>query len=97
MVENELGMRFSDGSPKPVLKEMKRLSEIDIDLPEADTDAVCLLTADQDGWGVSYMTYVLSKQAWLNIEFADANKEIPESDVYMMPSIKGSRVLSKEN
>ena len=97
MVENELGMRFSDGSPKPVLKEMKRLSEIDIDLPEADTDAVCLLTADQDGWGVSYMTYVLSKQAGLNIEFADANKEIPESDVYMMPSIKGSRVLSKEN
>ncbi len=94
--ENELGMISSDRTPKPVLKEMKRLSKLDISLPKANIDAVCLLTEGQDNWGVAYMSYILSKQAGLNICFADAYEEIPDSDVYMMPSIKGANIMPKE-
>lgn len=94
--ENELGMTYTDGTPKPVLKEMQRLSKLDINLPKANCDAICLLTEGQDNWGIAYMTYVLSKQAGLNISFADAKDEIPENDVYMLPSIKGANIMPKE-
>ncbi len=98
MVENELGMRYADGSPKPVLTEMKRLSQLKFDfaLPPAHVDAVCLLTRGQDNWGVAYMTYVLAKQAGLNISFADAADGIPPADAYLLPSINGVEFLSKE-
>lgn len=95
--ENELGMTFSDKTPKPVLKEMKHLSKLHIKLPKATCDAVCLLTEGQDNWGVAYMSYVLSKQAGMNISFADARVEIPESDIYMLPSIKGADIMPKEH
>ncbi len=99
MCENELGMITSDREPKPVLKEMKRLSKVvkglDFTLPKANTDAVCLLTTSQDNWGVAYTTYILSKQAKLNIAFADAEAEIPESDIYMLPSITGDKPMQK--
>ncbi len=101
MCENELGMITSDGEPKPVLTEMRRLSKIfksfDFTLPPANTDAVCLVTRGQDIWGVAYMTYVLSKQAKMNIEFADSQYEIPDAPVYMLPSVKGSECMPKES
>ncbi len=100
MCENELGMMDNDRKPKPVLKKMKELSEIfasfDFTLPEADVDAVCLLTKNQDERGVGYMTYALAKQAGLNISFADACQTIPESKVYMLPSIKTAEFMPKE-
>ncbi len=99
MVENELGMAQEDHTPKPVLKEMKRLSELglDLELPEADIDAVCLLTANQDSIGIAYVTYILAKQAGLNIAFADAAAGIPEAKAYIMPSVTGNEILPKEN
>ncbi len=98
MVETELGMLYANKTLKPVLKEMKRLSELnfDFDLPKANEDAVCLLTQGQDTWGTAYMSYVLAKQAGLNISFANASKEIPDAKVYMLPSIKGNDILPKE-
>ncbi len=101
MCENELGMITSDGTPKPVLKEMQRLSKVfkgfDFTLPKASTDAVCLVSRGQDINSVAYMTYILAKQAKLNIEFADSQYEIPEAKVYMLPSINGSEIMPKEN
>ncbi len=96
MVETELGMIYQNREPKPVLREMKRLSELDFDIPPAKIDAVCLLTEGQDTWGVAFMGYVLAKQSGLNISFADASKEIPDASVYMLPSIKENDILPKE-
>lgn len=100
MCENELGMTDKDRNPKPVLKEMQRLSSViksfDFKLPKASTDAVCLLTREQDTWGVAYMTYVLAKQASLHLQFADAEKSIPDASVYMLPSVKGATMMPKE-
>ena len=41
------------------------------------------------------MSYILAKQAGTNIRFAAYDSEIPESDIYLMPSVSGSCALSK--
>ena len=101
MCEIELGMIYADRTPKPVLKETKKIAEViegfDFKLPEPKKDAVCILTYRQDHLGASYMTYALAKQAGLNIEFSFANMEIPKSDIYMVPSIVAHQVMDREN
>lgn len=101
MCEVELGMFDRHGNAKPVLEEVKNFSEwikkADIDLPAAKDDAVCLATLGQDQWGVIYSSYVLAKQAGVNIRFADAKKPIPEAKVYLMPSVNGDNVMPAQN
>ena len=98
-VELELGMLRDDLTPKPVLLEMSSFSRILKNLPEispAQADAVCLLTREEDAWGIGYMTYILARQAHLNLSFSYVDGPIPEADLYLMPSIRGVRALSKE-
>lgn len=94
--ETELGMITSKREPKPVLKEFKKFSDfihnVDFTLPSANEDAVCVLTRGQDQWGVAYMSYILAKQAGMNLRFAFIDDEIPKANVYMMPSIKGGNM-----
>lgn len=101
MCEVELGMFDRFGNAKPVLEEVKKFSEwvggIDFELPNAGDDAVCLATAGQEQWGVVYSSYVLAKQAGFNVRFADAKKPLPESDIYLMPSINGDFVMPAQN
>lgn len=101
MVETELGMIDGDGNPKPVLTEMKKfsefLSEFKEELPPARTDAVCIVSQTQDQWGVGYMTYLLSRKAGINCSFAYSEDILPESDLYLLPSVNGIRVMPKEN
>lgn len=100
MCEVELGMITTDFQPKPVLKEMKKFAEflkgLDFTLPPAKEDAVCITSQKQDQWGISYMSYILGRQANLNLSFAYVDCGIPEADVYLLPSIHESRVMSGE-
>lgn len=93
MFERELGMLTADREPKPVLRTMKKFAEelkaLNLDLPQMQTDAVCVLSRGQDHWGIAYMTYLLAKQAGLTLEFAYCGQEeLPESPVYFLPSAK---------
>lgn len=97
MCEVELGMFDKSGTAKPVLDEVKRFSEwisnIDFSLPEAVNDAICLTTEGQDQWGVAFSSFVFAKQAGVNVCFADATKNIPDSKLYLirrrlLPKIK---------
>lgn len=101
MVELELGMRREDGTPKPVLTETGKIAKIiksfGAALPTAKEDAVCILTHDQSQWGVAYMTYGLAKEAGMNIGYAWCDDVLPESQVYLMPSIKGCYVMPRNN
>ena len=89
--EVELGMLDKNGEAKPVLKEMKKFSEflkkMEKPLPKATEDAVCILTANQDQWGIAYMSYALAKQVGANLRFAYSDFGIPEAKVYMLPSV----------
>lgn len=100
MVERELGMVDEDRNPKPVLKEMKNLSEkfdsFDFNLPEAAIDGVCILPYGQrNHWSVGYMTYTLAKKAGLNLSYACGDNELPKSDLYLLPSVRGYRIMPK--
>ena len=100
MVERELGMLTTEHEAKPVLKEMKKFSavlkEFDFELPKAKSDAVCLMTYDQRQWGIGYITYILARQMNLNISFAYAEDELPDSKLYLLPSINGITVMPKK-
>lgn len=98
MVELELGLLKADRSPKGVAKEIAKFSELlkslDFELPEASTDAVCILTRGQREWGVCYTSHILARQAGYNLKYCYANDGIPASDVYLMPSVKGNLVMN---
>ena len=97
MCEVELGMMDKNRNAKPVLCEMKKFSELvksfDFELPMAKEDGVCLLSDGQDAWGMAYMSNLLAKMAKVNIGYAYASKEIPYSDVYLLPSVSSVRML----
>lgn len=100
MCEVELGMINADRQPKPILQEMGKFAEflkgLDFELPKTKEDAVCILTQAQDQWGVAYMTYALSKQADMSLKCVYCNQPLPESDVYMLPSINAHWVMPGE-
>lgn len=97
MLERELGMLYLDMTPKPYLTELKKFGEwldtLDFEIEQPKKDALVVLTKDQDHWGMAYMSYLLGKQAGVTLDFLAPNKDIPESDVYIMPSITGCHVL----
>lgn len=97
--ELELGMLRDDHSPKPVILEMKKFSDFlknkRFELPAAEYDCVCILTHDQSQWGVGYMTYVLLRNAGLNLKFAFCDGDIPMSKLYLMPSVNGKVIMEK--
>lgn len=90
-IERELGVFYADHSPKPILKAMKRLQEyadaFPVELTPPVKDAVCILTREQDAWAATYGSFLLAKQAGLELRFCYAEDEIPQSDVYIMPSL----------
>ena len=99
-IERELGLINNENKPKPVLNEIKRFSDFleksKINLPNSQENGVCLLTNDQDHWGVAYMTYTLAKSVGLNLKFSyDYGKELPPSKLYLMPSVNGTSSLRK--
>lgn len=97
MCEVELGLIDKNRKPKPMLLELKEFSkwikECDFTLPGATEDGVCIVTEGQDQWGVAYMSYMLAKEAKVNLKFAYAKDSIPESDFYMLPSVNSSSMM----
>ena len=96
-IERELGVFYADHSPKPVLEAMKKLQEyadaFPTDLTAPVKDAVCILTREQDTWAAAYGSFLLAKQAGLELRFCYAEDEIPQSDVYLVPSAIGDNCL----
>lgn len=97
-VERELGMFHLDMSPKPIVSAMKqfhRFTEENGKLPPNLTDAVCILTRGQDTWAAAYGSFILAKKAHMDLRFADAEHALPDANVYMLPSIKGTSALPR--
>jgi len=99
-VERELGIFTFGGAKKPVVTEFSAFRKF-VDsfpyekLPERLKDAVCVLTSGQEQWPVAYGTFVLAKEAGLDVEFTWYNEEIPESDVYLMPCVSSNHAITK--
>lgn len=90
--ERELGLFDADAKPKPVLQEMSRFAKTIENfpvkkLPPRRIDAVCILSIDQDAWGVAYASFMLAKQAGFDLEFQYHDQAIKDSDFYLLPSV----------
>jgi len=101
MLEREQGLLDVAGQPKQVLLAYQSFSKwletFGKELPAAKKDAVCILSRDQDHWGVAYMSYALAKQAHINLQFNYSEmRNLPEAEVYMLPSLTGMNVMCKE-
>jgi len=99
-VELELGLLRVDGTAKPVLTEMKQFADflrtLPFDrLPRRAIEGVCLLTHNQDDWAAAYGSFVLAKQAHLEIEFRHIQQPLPESGLYLLPSLKGPNCVPR--
>jgi len=97
-VERELGLFRLDMSPKPIVGAMGRFKSFAKPagpLPENIADAVCILTKGQDTWAVAYGAFILAKKAHMDIRFADAEYALPDADVYMLPSVKGTASIPR--
>ena len=98
-VERELGFFRCDKSAKPVLCAMSDFSgflenfEHGV-LPERITDAVVVLTKEQDTWTNAYGTFLLAKQAGLDVTFTWCEQKLPKSNVYIMPGVCGTAPIT---
>ncbi len=98
MIERDLGMLEVDNTPKPVAREMKKFGEV-LDklpfeeMPQRTTDAVIMLTDGVDKWGVGSIAYVLGNQAGIDCKFTVSNDPVPDSKLYIVPSLAGWSVM----
>jgi len=99
-VENELGLFNADGTPKPIVKEMQRFKKFYSsfsyqDLPPVNPDVVCILTRSQDNWAVAQSTFILAKQANLNIEYQYCTQALKDAKTYLLPSVNSFNFMPK--
>ncbi|AMJ67494.1 glycoside hydrolase family 2 TIM barrel-domain containing protein [Hymenobacter sp. PAMC 26628] len=100
-VEAELGLIREDRTPKPVLGELKTFSHFVQNLPfgtlpPRKTEAVCILTENQDTWAVAYTSFVLAKQAGVDFQFQKAGQELKDAPLYLLPSLKSIDPFRKD-
>ncbi|MBN2390790.1 MAG: cellulase family glycosylhydrolase [Anaerolineae bacterium] len=98
-MERELGLLRSDGTPKPVIKELGKFRAL-VDglpqpLPPRVKEAVCILSDAQDQWGVAYSTFILAKQAGFDLEFQYETQPLKDAGLYLLPCISGHRVIHR--
>lgn len=97
-VERNLGLVYSDGSPKPVLyrlKEVKERLRETGELPPPDVHAAVILSNGQDDWQTAYGAFVLAAQAGYTVAFSREEQELPESEYYILPCIAGTNGIPK--
>jgi len=99
-VERELGIIRDDKTTKPVAEEFLKFSKFLKSLPfsrlpKCKHRAVCILTMDQDNWGVAYAAFIMAKQAGFDIEFQYSEQPLKDAELYLMPSVTGAHVMSR--
>jgi len=99
-MECELGLLRNDYTPKAFFEEFGKfrrfLESFPVNpLPRRITDAVCVLSDNQDQWATAYSSFVLAKQAGIDIEFQYQNQPLKEAPIYLVPSISGTSPYRK--
>lgn len=95
------GLYREDRSLKPVGEVMKEFNKFIADfkydkLPSRIVDAICILTRGQKTWKTAGSTFVLAKQAGIDIDFAYANDPLPEAKAYFMPCLASQETVSAQ-
>ena len=89
-LECNLGLCYSDGQPKPVLKEMKRVRE-KIETIGAVSPCTChavvIMSDNTQDWTSAYGAFCLATQAGFTVEFAGDDQPLKDSDYYIIPDL----------
>jgi hypothetical protein len=99
-VEQQLGLHRSDRTPKPlvgVIRDFSRLlASMPFDaLPPRMTEAVCMLSNDQDQWAVAQNSFVLAKLAGADLTYQWAGDAIRDAAVYLLPCLSGVKPVPR--
>lgn len=100
-IGSEYGFFDKDLNEKPIIEENRRFKAIlaklkDGALPEAKTDGVILIPREETpDIHLLRVTYALSKQANLDMKFSYLLDPIPDSPLYIIPSVKGHKSIPK--
>ncbi len=99
-VERELGLIAADRTTKPALHELTKFRNLldslpEERLPEFQTDAVCILTHDQDSWANAYTSFILAKQVGFDIEFQYVDQPLKPASLYLLPGLEGNAHASR--
>lgn len=99
MCELELGLLDVNRRPKPILRELNKINTIlsgfDFEMSKATEDAVLIISGTQDCWKKAFFAYGIAKQAGINVRFTTGEKELPETDLYILPSISGHYIMNR--
>ncbi len=94
-LERELGLFRNDREAKPVVQVMrefhKKIDNLPFEkLPKFKTDAICLLTRNQDQWSAGFSSFILAKMAKFNIKFQFIDQPLEDAPLYILPSTSGA-------
>lgn len=100
MMERDLGMLDEERKPRIIGNEIRKAGEVIAslpfdELPERETDAVVLLTDDQNHWDNASAAFVLAKQAGFDVKFSQCDGDIPDAKIYILPCIAGWSVINR--
>jgi len=104
MMERSLGLLDTDRKPKPVGVEIGKAAEVIRNLPfktlpPRQIDAVCVLT-ENDQWNNASVSFVLGKQAGLDVRYCPGNVrniELPAAPMYIVPGVFKWAIMYKHN
>lgn len=100
-IGSEYGFFDKDGNAKPVAeinKQFKQLLDsIDGELPKHSTNGTIIIPRDDGTLDLNSVraSYILAKQANLDMNFSYAIDSIPDSPLYIFPSISGRKSITK--
>ncbi len=98
-IERYLGLFRRDMTAKPIMRSVgafyNTIAEVG-ELPGRIVDAVCIITHMQDPWKTAYGTFLITKKAGLDVEYTYIDNELPEANAYLLPGLKGSTAIYKQ-
>lgn len=90
-VEQTLGLAYSDGTPKKIMKKMGEMAEAARALPRLSakiSDATVILTDPENAWKHTYGAFCLASQAGGAVDFMDRSRPLRKSKNYIIPSVE---------
>lgn len=100
-IGSNYGFFDKDGNPKPIVREQLKfneiLSKLPTDFPKQKEDSVILLPRDDvpNILSKARTSYILALQAGLHPTFSYALDEIPDSQIYIFPSLASLKTITK--
>lgn len=100
VLEQNLGLCYNDGTPKPTLKEMKNLSSLlapleNLPAPDKHVCVVLTSTTGQNYWKSAYASFLMAAQSGYTVDFMYETQPLKDYDYYIVPCLKSVGGLPK--